>query len=127
MASQFCFGAGNEKIEVHLLGFTHSPSAADTGRLDSTVHVAVGAFSGSFKGEFSTQGLMSLRRELSALLSSGSGTAAFKSVGDDVSLVIQLFESGNVTISGAVRPRRLPQATLDFRFDLPEEALFGTH
>lgn len=40
-----------------------------------------------------------------------------------MSLVIELFESENATISGAVGPCRLPQATPDFKFDLPKEAL----
>ena len=64
MAAEFTFVAGDERLEVRIIGFETSALEKENvgNRLGSTIAVSIGAFTGSFKAAFTTGGPNHARR-----------------------------------------------------------------
>ena len=128
MPTQFTFGAGQERISVRLTA-PRNPSRDDrdaTNRLDSTVKLNMGAFSGSFKAEFTTEDLLVLHARLIEAITSPPKTISFKNADGALSLSLEFNDQGEAIISGTIQPDRLRQASLVFRFDMQQSALSQT-
>ncbi len=128
MSSEFTFVAGNERLEVRIIGFESSSGekADDATSLDSTVTVNIGAFTGSFKAAFTSDDLIMLDEHLRNVLASQSGAVSFKNTGGDISLSIDFKDPANPLLTGIIQPHRLRQGTLHFRLDMSQAALYRT-
>ena len=128
MAAEFTFVAGDERLEVRIIGFeTSSLEKENAGNwLDSTITVNIGAFTGSFKAAFTTGDLITLDEQLRHGLASKSGIVSFKNTGGDLSFSVEFKHSANPILSGVIQPHRLPQGVLHFRLDISQAALFRT-
>jgi hypothetical protein len=128
MAAEFTFVAGDERLEVRIIGFeTSSLEKENAGdRLDSTITVNIGAFTGSFKAAFTTGDLITLDEQLRHGLASKSGIVSFKNTGGDLSFSVEFKHPANPILNGVIQPHRLPQGVLHFRLDISQAALFRT-
>jgi hypothetical protein len=128
MATEFTFGAGNERISIRIetakASLDENPSYKN--RLESTVNLQIGAFSGAFKAEFTTEELMVLHQQLIRGIASHLGTLLFRNAGGDVSLSIVFNGAEAAVITGTILPHRMAHASLTFRLDMPETALART-
>ena len=107
MAAEFTFVAGDERLEVKIIGFETSENAGN--RLGSTIAVSIGAFTGSFKAAFTTGDLIMLDEQLRNALASRSDIVSFKNTGGDLSLSIEFKHPEKPILSGVIQPHRLPQ------------------
>ena len=128
MPTEFTFGAGDERISVRIESSKRSLNENQNhlDRIDSTLSVNLGAFSGSFKAEFAFQDLALLYERLINIVGSLSQTVRFKNKEEDVSLTIEGDGPGGATITGTIQPHRLKQASLIFRIDIPQSSLIRT-
>jgi hypothetical protein len=128
MAAEFTFVAGDERLEIRIIGFeTSSHEKENAGNwLDSTIAVNIGAFTGSFKAAFTTGDLIMLDEQLRHGLASKSGMVSFKNTGGDLSLSVEFKHPASPILSGVIQPHRLPQGVLHFRLDISQVALFRT-
>jgi len=126
MSAEFTFGAGEERIDVRHLEFAPAEKQRLAGDLKSTISLTLGAFSGSLNAVFSIQALVVLQEQLVNTLSSGVGKVSFRNWAGDLDVEIESNGPGRVIISGKIKPHRIHQATLNFRFDTEESSLAKT-
>jgi hypothetical protein len=128
MAAEFTFVAGDERLEVRIIGFETSGLEKENvgNRLGSTIVVSIGAFTGSFKAAFTPGDLIMLDEELRNALASRSDIVSFKNTGGDLSLSIEFKHPEKPILSGVIQPHRLPQGVLHFRLDISRAALYRT-
>ena len=128
MPTEFTFGAGNERISVKIEASKNSLNENQTykNRLESTVNLHIGAFSGAFKAEFAIPDLVLLHEQLISAFASLSEIVAFKNAEGDLYLAIEFNGPGGAIATGTIKPHRLKQASLIFRLDIPQSALAQT-
>lgn len=125
MPTEFTFGDGHERISIRIEASKtkHQP---DKNRLESTVNLSIGAFSGAFKAEFAISDLVLLHERLIKAFASLSAIIPFKNAEEDISLSIEINGPGGAIVTGTMKPHRLRQASLIFRLDIPQSALART-
>lgn len=127
MPTEFTFGAGDERISVRIEAAAFlNDNQTYKNRLESTVNLNIGAFSGAFKAEFSISDLVLLHEQLISAFASRSEIVAFKNAEGDFYLAIEFAGPGGATVTGTIKPHRLRQSSLIFRLDIPQSALART-
>ena len=128
MPTEFTFGAGNERISINIEASKTAlnENQGYKNRLESTVNLNIGAFSGAFKAEFAISDLVLLHEQLIKGFASLSEIVAFGNAGGDLYLAIEFNGPGGAIATGTIKPHRLKQASLIFRLDIPQSALART-
>lgn len=119
MPIEFTFGNGHERISIRI-------EASNRNRLESTVNLSIGAFSGAFKAEFAISDLVLLHERLIRALASLSAIIPFENAVGDISLSIEINGPGAAIVTGTLKPHRLRQASMILRLDIPQSALTRT-
>ena len=119
MPTEFTFGDGHERLSIRI-------EASNKNRLESTVNLNIGAFSGAFKAEFAIPDLVLLHEQLIRAFASLSEVIMFKNAGGDFDLTIEFNGPGGAITTGTIKPHRLKQASLIVRLDIPQSALART-
>lgn len=128
MPTEFTFGDGHERISIRIEASKASLNETEAykNRLESTVNLNIGAFSGAFKSEFAISDLVLLHERLIRAFASLSEIVTFKNAGGDFDLAIEFNGPGGAIVTGTIKPHRLKQASLSFRLDIPQSALART-
>jgi hypothetical protein len=128
MPSEFTFGSGDERISVNIETSKASLNENQTykSRLESTVNLNIGAFSGAFKAEFAIPDLVLFHEQLISAFASRSEIVPFKNAEGDLYLAIEVNGPGEAIVTGTIKPHRLRQASLIFRLNIPQSALART-
>lgn len=128
MPTEFTFGAGNERISINIEASKTALNEKQgyKNRLESTVNLKIGAFSGAFKAEFAIPDLVLLHEQLIRAFASLSEIVAFGNAGGDLYFAIEFNGPGGAIATGTIKPHRLKQASLIFRLDIPQSALART-
>ena len=125
MPTEFTFGDGHERISVRIEA-SNTKHQPDKNRLESTVNLGIGAFSGAFKAEFAISDLVLLHEQLIRAFAWLSEIITFKNAEGDISLSIEINGPGGAIVTGTIQPHRLRQSSLSFRLDIPQSALART-
>lgn len=94
--------------------------------LHGSVTVTAGAFHGSFPASFTTYELHDFRAGLHHALTNSCGSVTFETTDADLSLRVELPESGAATITGVAMPSVLHHGYLTFRLGADRETLKET-
>jgi hypothetical protein len=91
MPTEFTFGGGDERISIRIEASKSISNESPTykNRLESTVNLTIGAFSGAFKAEFAISDLVLLHEQLVSAFTSPSEIVVFKNAEGDLYLAIE--------------------------------------
>jgi hypothetical protein len=128
MPTEFTFGGGDERISIRIEASKSISNESPTykNRLESTVNLTIGAFSGAFKAEFAISDLVLLHEQLVSAFTSPSEIVVFKNAEGDLYLAIEFNGPDGAIVTGTIKPHRLRQASLIFRLDISQSALART-
>jgi hypothetical protein len=122
------FSGDGGRLQFEVFGYER-PTASDmydANWLKTTVSVAAGPFSGSFRSNLTTWDFAKLHEQLAEVVKRLSGRVDFESSESDVVLSVEFSPRGTATIAGLLRPNGSERMTLSFNFETDQSALSET-
>jgi hypothetical protein len=98
----------------------------DANWLKTTVSIAAGPFSGSFRANLTTYEFARLHGQLAEAVKRLSGRVDFESTESDILLAVEFSHRGTATVSGLLRPNGSERTTLSFNFETDQSILSET-
>jgi hypothetical protein len=119
-------GPGKIVIEVFAYERRAAKNEDDANWLVTRVTVAVPPFSGSWDAAITTHELAIFQGELKIALASLSGTAKFRGMEGDLSLIIEFNKRGGAEVTGVSKPNGFLGTELHFDFETDQTFLKKT-
>lgn len=122
------FSGDGGRLTIEVLDYER-PTASDVydaNWLKTTVSVAAGPFSGSFRANLTTWEFAKLHGQLAEAVERLSGRVDFESTESDVVLSVEFSHRGTATVSGLLRPNGSEKTTLSFNFETDQSMLADT-
>jgi hypothetical protein len=113
-------------VEVESYEREFTEDFSDANWLKCRIKVRVGAFSADINATMTTHDFVDFQNDLSKSMNNLSGTAAFRTDEEWLSIVIEMNARGAAHVRGTAQVHGLPKANLTFEFETDQSYLSQT-